>query len=305
MVTESKVIWFDGNFIPWGDAKVHVLTHTLHYGWGVFEGIRCYTGLDKGSAIFRLDDHIQRLFNSAKILNMEIEYSQKDIIDVCLESMRVNGLLEGYLRPIVFVGTGEMGLLVKTNPIHVAVIVWPWGAYLGEEGLSRGIRVKTSSFVRSHVNTAMSKGKIIGDYVNSILAKREVTAMGYDEALMLDPKGFVSEGSGENIFIARGGLLRTPPPTTILEGITRDTVITIAKDEGIEVREEDLTRDLCYTADEAFFTGTAAEITPIRELDDRKIGDETPGKITRILQQRFFDTVHGKVERYKHWLSYL
>ncbi len=294
----------DGRFVDWDDAKVHVLTHTLHYGLGVFEGIRCYE-TKKGPAIFRLGEHVERLFDSAHIFMMEIPYSQKDIRDAIVETVKINKIKECYIRPLVYIGYGAMGLFPKDNPISVSVAAWPWGAYLGEKGLENGIRIKTSSFIRNHVNSNMSRGKVCGYYVNSQLAKKEAISCGYDEAMLLDTEGYVSEGSGENIFIVRNGVLKTTPLTSILEGITRDSIISIAQEAKIEVVEERFTRDELYIADEAFFTGTAAEVTPIRECDGRVIGQGRRGEITERLQSTFFDIVKGKNNKYKSWLTYI
>ncbi len=292
----------DGEFIAWNDAKVHVLTHTLHYGLGVFEGIRCYK-TKKGSAIFRLDEHVDRLFDSAHIFMMEIPYSKKEIRAAIIETVKVNKLRECYVRPLVYIGYGAMGVYPKGNPINVSIAVWPWGAYLGDEGIEKGIRIKVSSFTRHHVNVDMTRGKVCGYYVNSQLAKTEAIRCGYDEALLLDTEGYVSEASGENIFIVRDGQLKTTPLTSILEGITRDSIIQIAKDNQISVKEERFTRDELYIADEAFFTGTAAEVTPIREVDGRVIGKGERGKITRKLQSIFFDIVKGNNGKYESWLA--
>jgi len=291
--------------IDWNKAQVHVLAHTLHYGLGIFEGIRCYRCQNGKSAVFRLKEHVDRLFDSALIAQITIPYSREEIGQAVIEILKINKLSEGYIRPIVFIGDGEMGLYVKEYPVRVAIACWSWGAYLGEEGLNKGIRAKISSFTRHHVNVSMTKAKISGNYVNSILAKKEVTAIGYDEAILLDTEGYICEASGENIFIVKDGIIKTPPPTSILKGITRDVVITIAQDKGIRVVEQRFTRDELYTADEAFFTGTAAEITPIREVDDRTIGEGTRGPTTKSIQGAFFDTVQGKEEKYKDWLSYL
>jgi branched-chain amino acid aminotransferase len=305
MIKKVDKIWMDGKVVDWDKAQVHVLTHTLHYGLGVFEGIRCYLCHDGKSAVFKLREHIDRLFDSALIAQITIPYSCEEICQAVIEILRVNKLSESYIRPIVYIGDGEMGLFVKEYPVRVAIACWPWGAYLGEEGLSRGIRAKISSFTRHHVNVYMTKAKICGNYVNSILAKKEVTAVGYDEAILLDTEGYICEASGENIFVVKDGVIKTPPPTSILKGITRDAVITIAHDKGMQVVEQRFTRDELYAADEAFFTGTAAEITPVREVDDRKIGEGKRGPITEGIQNTFFDAVQGKEERYKGWLSYL
>ncbi len=292
----------DGKFVDWDKAQVHVLTHTLHYGLGMFEGIRCYR-TEKGSAIFRLDEHVDRLFASAHIYNIEIPYTKKEIRDAIIKTVTVNKLRECYIRPLVYIGYGAMGLYPKGNPICVAIAAWPWGAYLGDEGIDRGIRIQVSSFTRHHVNSSMSRAKVCGSYVNSQIAKKEAIAGGFDEALLLDPEGYVSEGSGENIFIVRNGQIKTTPLTTILEGITRDSIIRIARDNKIPVIEERFTRDEIYISDEAFFTGTAAEVTPIREIDNRKIGIGSRGKITKKLQTIFFDVVKGKNRKYASWLT--
>ncbi len=302
MVDKAKKIWMDGEFVDWDDANIHILTHTLHYGYGVFEGTRCYKLRNGGSAIWRLDDHINRLFNSAKILGMEIPFSQKQIRDASIEAIRVNELEEGYLRHIVFMGTGAMGLYAD-NPIHVSIPVWKWGAYLGEDGLKNGIRAKVSSFTRYEVNTAMTKAKACGYYINSILAKREAVKLGYDEAIMLDPDGFVSEASGENLFIVRRNVIYTPPMgSSILTGITRDTIVTLARDGGHTLVEERFARDVLYTADEIFLTGTAAEVTPVREVDDRTIGDGEPGPVTLEMQKTFFNVALGENDKHSDWL---
>jgi branched-chain amino acid aminotransferase len=305
MVQKVSKIWMDGKLIPWEEANVHILTHSLHYGLAVFEGIRCYLCQDGKSAVFRLREHVDRLFDSAQIGDIKIPYSKKEISEACKETLRVNQLKEGYIRPIVFIGEGVMGVYPGDNPIQVAIITWSWGAYLGEGALEKGIRVKVSSYTRHHVNVMMTKAKICGNYVNSVLAKREVMKMGYDEALMLDTEGYVSEASGENIFMVKNGVLKTTPLTSILPGITRDSVIQIAKAKKITILEERFTRDELYTAQEAFFTGTAAELTPIREVDDRIIGDGKPGLMTKELQATFFNIVKGKNLEYKEWLNYL
>ncbi|MDX2168864.1 MAG: branched-chain amino acid transaminase [Deltaproteobacteria bacterium] len=298
----TEHIWLDGKFVPWEAATVHVLTHTLHYGLGVFEGVRCYEGKGGVSAIFRLEEHTERLFASAHIIGLQIPFSQAEINAACVETVARNHLKTCYLRPLVFLGDGEMGLSAVTNPVRVAIAAWPWGSYLGDEGIRRGIRVKTSSFQRFSVNSLMSKAKVVGHYVNSILASVEVRRAGYDEAMLLDPEGFVAECSGENIFIVRHGRVKTSPLTSVLPGITRDSAMTILRDQGVECREERFTRDEIYVADEAFLTGTAAEITPIRELDDRQIGDGTPGPITRSVQTAYAAAVRGEEPRYRSWL---
>jgi branched-chain amino acid aminotransferase len=302
MISKTDKIWMDGKFVKWEDANVHILTHTLQYGLGVFEGIRCYE-TKKGPAIFRLDEHIDRLFNSAHIFKIDIPYSKEEIKNATIKTIEVNKINECYIRPLVYIGYGSMGLYPKGNQIKVAIAVWPWGSYLGEEGLKKGIRIKTSSFIRNHVNANMTRAKVCGYYVNSQLAKREAITCGYDEAIFLDTEGYVSEGSGENIFIVRDGLLKTTPLTSILEGITRNSIIKISQDEGMKVLEERFTRDELYISDEAFLTGTAAEVTPIRQADDRTVGDGIPGKITKKIQSIFFDIVKGKNKRYKSWLT--
>lgn len=304
MVQKTSLIWMDGKLVPWESATVHVLAHTIHYGLGAFEGIRCYKGTDGTSSVFRLKEHVDRLFDSALIGGFEIPFSREEITQAILETLRENNLDEGYIRPIVFIGAGAMGVLfTKENPIHVCIAVWSWGAYLGDEGLKKGIRIKTSSYNRHHVNVMMTKAKICGNYVNSVLAKKEAVQNGYDEALMLDTDGYVAEASGENIFIVRDGSMKTTPLTSILPGITRATVIALARDLGIPVVEQRFTRDELYTAQEAFFTGTAAEITPIREADNRTIGAGKPGPITLALKERFFAVVKGEKAEYKDWLT--
>jgi branched-chain amino acid aminotransferase len=302
-VEKTERVWHNGKLIPWDDANVHILTHTLHYGLGVFEGIRCYRGDDGAGNVFRLKEHVERLFGSARIVEIAMSYKRDEIESAILATLRANHMSEGYVRPLVYLGAGAMGLLPKDNPTQVAIVVWPWGAYLGEEGLERGIRAKVSSYTRHHPNVSLTKSKTCGDYVNSILAKREVTRLGYDEAVMLDTQGLVAECSGENIFIVRRGVLKTPPLVSVLEGITRDSVIRIARDKGIEVVEQSITRDEVYTADEMFLTGTAAEITPVRELDDRQIGAGSRGPITKTIQSTFFDAVKGRDRKYESWLT--
>ncbi len=303
-VTGEK-IWLDGSFVDWQDANVHVLTHTLHYGFGVFEGIRCYRTSDGRSAVFRLRDHVRRLYDSARINLIEVPVPEAALEEVILETLRVNRLEEGYVRPLVFVGDGEMGLNPGANAIRVAVVAWAWGKYLGEENMERGIRAKVSSFNRHHVNAKMTKGKTCGDYVNSVLAKREALLDGYDEAILLDTDGLVSEATGENIFLVRDGVLRTPPLHTVLAGITRGTLIELAQDKGIPFEERPITRDELYTADELFLTGTAAEVTPIREVDHRSIGTGRRGPMTKNLQAAFFDVAAGRERKYERWLSYV
>jgi branched-chain amino acid aminotransferase len=302
MADRDGKIWKDGKLVDWRDANLHMLTHSLHYGMAVFEGVRAYKTVD-GTAIFRLREHTQRLFNSAKIFQMAIPYDMETLIEAQKEVVRANQLESCYLRPLVWIGSEKMGVSARGNTIHVGIAAWPWGAYLGEEGLKRGIRVKTSSFTRHHVNVSMVRAKASGYYINSILANQEVTAEGYDEALLLDTDGYVSEGAGENVFLIRNGKLYTPDLASCLDGITRDAVLTMASDLGIAVIEKRITRDELYCADEAFFTGTAAEITPIRELDNRQIGIGSRGPVTEKLQSLFFDVVAGKAPQYQHWLT--
>ena len=304
MLTKTEKIWMDGKFVAWDNAQIHIMTHTLHYGLGAFEGIRCYN-TPKGPAIFKLDEHVNRLFQSAHIFLIDIPFTQDEIKKAIIATVKVNKLKECYIRPLVYIGYGAMGLYPKGNPIKVAIAAWPWGAYLGEDGLEKGIKVKISSFIRNHVNSNMSRGKICGYYVNSQIAKKEAITNGYDEALLLDTEGYISEGSGENIFIVRNGVLKTTPLTSILEGITRDSIMTMAANSGIKVIEERFTRDEVYIADEAFFTGTAAEITPIRELDGRTIGNGKAGAITKKMQTMFFDVVKGKNQKYRSWLTHV
>lgn len=303
MLNKTEFIWFDGKMVPWAEANVHVLTHGLHYGTGIFEGIRSYAG-PNGSAVFRLPEHVKRFLNSAKILGIKVPHSHQTLHDAILETLTVNKLKEGYIRPLSFVGDGAMGVYPGDNPVRTIIAVWPWGAYLGEEALNSGIRVKTSSFARHHVNAMMTKAKICGNYVNSVLAKVEVKAMGYDEALMLDTNGFVSEASGENIFIVRNGLIKTTPLTSVLDGITRETVMILARELGYKLEEQQFTRDELYMADEAFFSGTAAEITPIREVDGRIIGEGTAGPMTKAIQKAYFAAVKGESKEHNQWLSF-
>ncbi|MFT6098428.1 MAG: branched-chain amino acid aminotransferase [Arenicella sp.] len=296
-------IWMDGEFVDWRDAKVHVLTHTLHYGVGVFEGVRAYA-TDKGPAIFRLDRHTERLLQSAKIMGMTIPFSVDEINKAQIESVSRNKLESGYLRPMAYYGSEAMGLHAKGLKVHMMVAAWSWGTYLGDEALEKGIRVKTSSFNRHHVNSTMSKAKTNGHYTNSIMALQEAENAGYDEALMLDTNGYVAEGSGENIFIVRRGKIFTPSLTSALEGITRDTIAELLRDDmGMEIVEKQITRDEVYTADEAFFTGTAAEVTPINSLDDRIIGDGKRGAVTKEIQTRYFDVVNGRNPDRMDWLT--
>ena len=304
MNNNNGVIWLDGEFVPWKEAKVHVLTHTLHYGMGVFEGIRAYK-TDKGTSVFRLDDHINRLFASAHILNMPMPFDKKTIVKACAEVVKKNSLETAYIRPMCFYGAEGMGLRADNLKTHVMIAAWAWGSYLGSEGLEKGIRVKTSSFSRHHVNITMCKAKANGNYMNSMLALQDAISGGYDEALLLDVDGYVAEGSGENIFIARNGVLYTPDLTSALEGITRDTIIKFADINNIVLKEKRITRDEIYIADEAFFTGTAAEVTPIRELDNRIIGNGKRGPLTKKLQSQYFDCVSGKIDEYNNWLNYI
>jgi len=302
MADRDGHIWYDGRLADWRSANVHVLTHSLHYGMSVFEGVRAYK-TTRGTAIFRLREHTRRLFNSAKIFQMQIPYGFEQVMDAQREVVRANGLESCYLRPIAWIGSQKLGVSPRGNTVHLAIAAWEWGAYLGEEGLTKGIRVKTSSYSRHHVNVSLVRAKASGYYINSILANNEVTTHGYDEALLLDTDGYVSEGAGENVFIVRNGTLYTPDLASCLDGITRDAVLTMARDLGIPVIEKRITRDEMYCADEAFFTGTAAEITPIRELDDRIIGEGSRGPVTARLQALFFDVVSGKAEQYAHWLT--
>lgn len=303
MADRDGVIWYDGQLVNWRDATTHVLTHTLHYGMGVFEGVRAYK-TDQGTAIFRLKEHTDRLFRSAHILGMKMPFDKDTIAEAQKTAVRENKLESAYMRPMAFYGAEAMGISAKTLSTHVIVAAWSWGAYMGEEAITKGIRVKTSSFARHHVNITMCKAKANGNYMNSILAHQEAAQDGYQEALLLDVDGFVAEGSGENIFIVRNGKLITPDLTSALEGITRDTIIHLAKVElGLEVIEKRITRDEVYSADEAFFTGTAAEVTPIRELDNRDIGSGSRGPITEKLQSLYFDVVKGKNPKYAHWLT--
>lgn len=302
MADRDGWIWMDGEFVPWRDAKIHVLTHSLHYGMGVFEGVRAYKTAS-GPAIFRLKEHTQRLMNSAKIFQMKVPFDAATLEQVQREVVKRNNLESCYIRPIIWIGSEKLGIAARDNKIHVSVSAWAWGAYLGEEGLTKGIRVKTSSFSRHHVNVSLVRAKASGYYINSILANQEVTAEGYDEALLLDTDGYVSEGAGENVFIIKNGKIYTPDLASCLDGITRDAVLTMARDLGIDVVEKRITRDEVYCADEAFFTGTAAEITPIRELDNRQIGIGSRGPVTEKLQSLFFDVVAGKADQYRHWLT--
>ena len=302
MADRDGVIWFDGELVPWREAQVHVLTHTLHYGMGVFEGVRAYHA-DQGTSIFRLQEHTDRLFRSAKILGMEIPFDKPTLNEAQRTVVRENNLDSAYLRPMCFYGSEGMGLRADNLKVHTIVAAWEWGAYLGKEGMEKGIRIRTSSFTRHHVNITMCKAKANGNYMNSMMALQEALRDGYDEALLLDVDGFVAEGSGENIFIVRNGIIYTPDLTSALEGITRDTIVTIAKEFGYEIREKRITRDEVYVAEEAFFTGTAAEVTPIRELDGRTIGSGVRGPVTEKLQTHYFNLVHGRVPEHMDWLT--
>jgi branched-chain amino acid aminotransferase len=302
MADRDGQIWYDGKLVPWRDATTHVLTHSLHYGLAVFEGVRAYNTVN-GTAIFRLKEHTERLFDSAHIYMMKIPYSREIIMEAQKEVVRANKLESCYIRPIAFYGSEKMGVSPKGISVHVAIAAWPWGAYLGAEALEKGIRVKTSSHARHHVNVSMCRAKYSGTYANSILANLEATEHGYDEGLLLDVDGFVAEGSGENLFMVKNGKIYEPELTSALIGITRDSVIKMAQDMGYTVAARRITRDDLYIADEAFFTGTAAEVTPIRELDNRVIGEGRRGPITTKLQESFFDCVTGKSEKYREWLT--
>jgi branched-chain amino acid aminotransferase len=303
MSDRDGLIWFDGKLVPWRDAKVHVLTHTLHYGMGVFEGVRAYETESRGTCIFRLNEHTNRLFDSAKIMNMVIPFSKEEINEAQRAAVRENKLPSAYIRPMVFLGSEAMGLRAKGLTVHVIVAAWSWGAYMGEEALRSGIKVRTSSYTRHHVNISMTRAKANGHYINSMLALNEALSGGADEALLLDPEGYVAEGSGENIFIVRDNIIYTPELTACLNGITRNTIFHLAKELGYEVVEKRITRDEIYIADEAFFTGTAAEVTPIRELDDRTIGAGKRGPITEKLQSLYFDLVKGRSKLHTEWLT--
>ena len=304
MADRDGVIWFDGEMVPWREAQVHVLTHTLHYGMGVFEGLRAYHA-KQGTAIFRLTAHTDRLYRSARILGMDIPFEKATLNAAHKAVIRENNLDSAYIRPMCFYGSEGMGLRADNLKVHTIVAAWDWGSYLGDEGMEKGIRIRTSSFTRHHVNITMCKAKANGNYMNSMLALQEALRDGYDEALLLDVDGFVAEGSGENIFIVRNGVIYTPELTSALEGITRDTIFTLAQDNGLEIREKRITRDEVYIADEAFFTGSAAEVTPIRELDGRNIGNGSRGPITEKLQSQYFDLVHGRLDEYHDWLDYV
>lgn len=304
MVDRLDKIWMDGSLVDWDEAKVHILTHSLHYGLGGFEGIRAYRRADGRSAVFRLREHVDRLFDTTKLCLMAMPFTREQIVQGCVDLLTSNKLPEGYIRPIAFVGEGAMGIYVN-NPTRVSIVAWKWGAYLGQEALANGIRCKISSFARHHISVGLNKAKMMGQYTNSILAKREAKLGGYDEAILLDPQGYVSEGSGENLFIVRKGTLVTPPlSSSILAGITRETIMLLAREAGIPVVEDRITRDELYLADECFFTGTAAEVTPVREVDDRTIGTGKPGPITQKLQARYFDIVKGSDDSHPEWFTF-
>lgn len=302
MADRDGVIWYDGEMVPWRDAKTHVLTHTLHYGMGVFEGVRAYE-TESGTAIFRLQEHTNRLFDSAHIMNMKIPFTKEEINEAQRAAVRENNLPAAYLRPMVFLGSEGMGLRATGLKVHVIVAAWNWGAYMGKEALEMGIKVRTSSYTRHHVNISMTRAKANGHYINSMLALQEALSAGADEALLLDPEGYVAEGSGENVFIVKDGVIYTPEVTACLNGITRNAVLTLCADLGIKVVEKRITRDEVYIADEAFFTGTAAEVTPIRELDGRQIGAGRRGPVTTRLQALYFDTVMGRNPAHRDWLT--
>jgi branched-chain amino acid aminotransferase len=304
MADRDGKIWMDGELVDWRDATTHVLTHSLHYGMGVFEGVRAYA-TERGAAIFRLEEHTRRLFNSARIMQMPMPFDETELNEAQRQVIRANELEACYIRPLVFYGSEGMGLTAKGLEVHVAVAAWPWGAYLGDESLRHGIRAVTSSYTRHHPNITMTKAKLTGSYFNSMLAHREALEAGFDEAVLLDPYGFVAEGPGENIFMVRDGVLYTPPLSSALDGITRRTVLALAAAEGIPVREEPLTRDAFYIADEAFFSGTAAEVVPIRELDNRTVGAGSAGPVTLRLQERYFDVVAGRDEDRLDWLDFV
>ena len=304
MSDRDGLIWFDGEMVAWRDATVHVLTHTLHYGMGCFEGVRAYHA-DQGTAIFALQAHTRRLMDSCKILGMKLPYSEQQLIDAQISAVRDNNLDSAYMRPMCFYGSEGMGLRADNLTVHCIVAAWEWGTYLGQEALEKGIRIKTSSFTRHHVNIAMTRAKANGQYINSMMALGEAINDGYDEALLLDPEGYVAEGSGENIFVVRDGVVYTPEVTSALNGITRSTIFTLAADIGIEIVEKRITRDEIYIADEAFFTGTAAEVTPISELDNRAIGSGSRGPITEQLQAAYFDLVHGRNEKHLDLLTFI
>ncbi|MNF43137.1 Branched-chain-amino-acid aminotransferase [compost metagenome] len=300
MADRDGVIWYDGELVPWRSAQTHVLTHSLHYGMGVFEGVRAYNTPD-GTAIFRLQAHTDRLFDSAHIMGMKIPYTKEEINEATRAAVRENGLESAYIRPLAFYGSEGMGIRADNLKVHVVIAAWHWGAYMGDEALETGIKIRTSSFTRHHVNISMTRAKASGHYINSMLALQEAVSAGADEALLLDPEGYVAEGSGENVFIVKDGVIYTPEVTACLNGITRNTVLTLAREQGVEIVEKRITRDEVYIADEAFFTGTAAEVTPIRELDGRQIGAGRRGPVTEKLQKAYFDLVTGKTAAHPEW----
>jgi branched-chain amino acid aminotransferase len=303
-VYSVKNMWMDGELVDWDSATVHVLTHSLHYGLAAFEGIRAYKRADGGTYVFRLREHIDRLFDSCKMALLQPKYPRERVTSACLETLRANDMVDGYLRPVVFVGEGAMGIYAPDNPVRTMVVAWKWGTYLGEDALKNGIRAKLSSFARLHVNVNLAKAKISGQYTNSVLAKREAKFGGYDEAILLDTNGYVSEGSGENIFVVRKGVIYTPDLScSILEGITRDSIMTLAREMGLPIVECRLTRDQLWLADEVFLTGTAAEVTPVREIDDRQVGEGTIGPITKRVQARFFEIARGSDASHPEWLT--
>lgn len=306
MIQKEKLIWMDGRLVDWDDANVHVLSHTLHYGYGAFEGIRSYRHDDGRSAVFRLPEHVDRLFQSSHLLELGLPFSREEVNRACVQTLGVNGLTEGYIRPLVYLGQGEVGVYPGDEPdIHLAIATWKWGAYLGDEALKTGIRVKVSTYTKFHINSVLVKGKVVGHYVNSVLAKMEAKREGYSEGILLDHQGYVAEGSGENLFIVKDKTILTPDDgSTILGGITRDSVITLARDLGYSLEKTRLTRNDLYTADEVFFTGTAAEITPIREIDRRIVGQGRPGPVAQDLQRAFFDVVAGRNRAYDHWMTW-
>jgi branched-chain amino acid aminotransferase len=305
-IAPLDTIWLNGALVPWKEATVHLIAHVLHYGYGAFEGLRCYETADGRSAIFRLDAHLRRLADSMKILHVPLPYGSEELARACADVIRRNGRKESYLRPMAFVGPGALGFGAMENPTHVAVLMWEWGAYLGDEGIRHGIRAKVSSFPRHHVGIGMVKAKVIGQYVNAILAKREVTMLGFDEAILLDVDGYVAEASGQNLFVARDGVVKTAPvSSSILPGITRDTIIELCREASIPVIEEKFPRDELYIADEVFLTGTASEVTPVREVDQRAIGNGRPGPIAQMLQERYAAVVRGRDPKHSGWLTYV
>lgn len=299
----SKYIWFDGKLVPFADAQTHVLSHTLHYGLGAFEGIRAYQQPNGRPGIWKLDEHIERMVDTMRILRMPVSWTEQQLRDACIETMAANGFEEAYIRPLAFVGMGRLGLGARNNPVHVVVAAWPWGAYLGDEGIEKGVALRTSSYARNHPNAAMSRAKVVGHYVNSIIARYEANDDGFDEALMLDFNGYVAEGTGENVFVTRGDVIKTPPVANILPGITRSTVLDILRHEGHEVQEVFFGRDAFYVADEAWMCGTAAEITPIRSVDRRDVGEGRPGPLTNRVRTIYGDGVRGKVDWLQRYIT--